>query len=196
VPDGLEQSFSDPLRSFCKDFLSQNLESWPPREDALAKAFISKFPVSSFLMRPGVEAVCSTLGIEVSFRELPSELAGLNGAYEEKKEIVLTEKEDPLGIATHTLFHEIREIIERVFINLGHSTVSKEEMEERAEQFAIAVRANSAIKENEFLFENAMNISSNWLRWGSVALVSILAIAEGVAFVLLPQYEARISRKD
>jgi hypothetical protein len=99
-------------------------------------------------------------------------------------------------IATHTLFHEIREIIERVFINLGHSTVSKEEMEERAEQFAIAVRANSAIKENEFLFENAMNISSNWLRWGSVALVSILAIAESVAFVLLPQYEARISRKD
>jgi hypothetical protein len=44
-------------------------------------------------MRPGVEAICTKLGIDVSFCELPPELAGFNGAYGEKKQIVLSEKE-------------------------------------------------------------------------------------------------------
>jgi hypothetical protein len=69
-------------------------------------------------------------------------------------------------------------------------------LEERAEQFAVAVRANSAIMESEFLFENAMKISSDWLRSVSLALVSILALAQGAACILLPQYEAIISRND
>jgi hypothetical protein len=50
--------------------------------------------------------------------------------------------------------------------------------------------------ESELLFENAMKISSDWLRAVSLALVSILALAQGAACILLPQYEAIISRND
>jgi len=108
---------------------------------------------------------------------------------------VLSEIENPLGITTHIFYHEIRELIERIFINLGHPTTPSSEIEKRAEEFAIAVRMNSAFKESEFLLGSALEIRSDLLRWGSVALISGLMLLQAFTHILLPKYEASISQK-
>jgi hypothetical protein len=195
VPADPQHSPSDPLLSFCKDFLSSNRESWPLSESALAWAFVSQFPVSSFLLRSGVEEVCLRLGVDVSFRELPPDLAGFNSGYGGNREIVLSEIENPLGITTHTFFHEIRELIERIFIDLGHPTIPPGELEKMAEEFAITVRMNSAFKESESSLENALEIQSDWLRWGSVALISGFVLFQVFLHILLPKYEASLLQK-
>lgn len=169
MPADPQRRPSNPLLSFCRDFLSSNLENWPPTESALAQAFVSQFLVSSFLLQPGVEELSGRFGIDVSFRELP-DLAGFNSEYDWNKEIMLSTIENPLGITTHTFYHEIREFIERIFINLGHPTIPPGYQEKIAEEFAIAVRMNSAYNESESLLGNALEIRSNLLRWISVAL--------------------------
>jgi len=185
VPEDQEHGNSDPLVRFCRDSLSTNLGNWPLNEDALARAFISRFPVSSFLMKDDLQALGAKLGVDVFFRQLPADISGFNGAYEGEREIILSETENPLGISTHTFFHEIRELIEHIFISLGHPTFPPDGAEKRAEEFAMAVRSNSALKESEYLIENALNASSNWLRWISVAAVTVLMASQAVACYML-----------
>jgi hypothetical protein len=188
-----ETAAPSPLLSFCKEFLILNLKNWPPDEDTLARAFISHFPTPSYLLQAGVQEFCAKLRIDVSFCELPPDLAGLNSEYDEKREIVLSEREYPLGITTHTLFHEIREIIERVFIDLGYPTIPPSEIERTAEQFAVAVRVHSLLKETEFLFGSALEIQSNLLRWGSVAIIFGFVLLVACGHIFLTKYEASLS---
>jgi hypothetical protein len=195
VPDTQEIP-SDPLVPFCREFLSCNLPNWPVPEDSLASAFVSQFPVSSCLLSFNIEMICAQLKIPVLFRQLPRDLAGYNGAYEEKKEIVLPEIELFPGIGTHTLFHEIREIIERVFSDLGYPSATGKELEGRAEVFAATVRMEAAAQECKFLFEDTANISPNWLRWGSIFILSILAVTLVASCALLPHFESRLSRRN
>jgi hypothetical protein len=195
VPADPQRSRSNPLLSFCTDFLSSNLESWPPSESALAQAFVSQFAVSSFLLQPGVEEFSARLGIDVSFRALPPDLAGFNSEYGGNKEVVLSKIENPLGITTHTFYHEIREFIERIFIDLGHPTIPRGDQEKIAEEFTITVRMNSACKESESLLGNALEIRSDLLRWGSVALISGFVLFQAFTYILLPKYEASMLQK-
>jgi hypothetical protein len=195
VPVDSQSALQSPLLTFCKDLIASNLESWPPDEDTVARAFILQFPVASFLLQPNVEDLCLKLGIEVSFCELPPDLAGSNFQYAGRTEIVLSEKENPLGITTHTLFHEIREIMERVFIDLGYPTISAGELEQKAEKFAVEVRINSLLKETEFLFGSAFEIQSTLFRWGSVAIVSGFILLLACGHIFLTKYEASMSRK-
>lgn len=192
---GLQQNPSNQLLTFCTDFLSSNLESWPPNESALAQAFVSQFSVSSFLLQPDVEELSARLGIDISFCELPPDLAGFNSEYGGKKEIILSKIENPLGITTHTFYHEIREFIERIFIALGHPTIPPGDQEKIAEAFAITVRMNSAYKESETLLENALEIRPDLLRWGSVALISGFVLFQALAYILLPKYEASMLQR-
>jgi len=108
---------------------------------------------------------------------------------------VLSEIENPLGLTTHTFYHEIRELIERVFIDLGHPTIPPGEREKMAEEFAMIVRMNSAFKESESLLGSALEIQSDWLRWGSVALISGFVLFQAFMHVLLPKYEASLLQK-
>jgi hypothetical protein len=195
VPADSQNALPSPLLTFCKDLIVSNLERWPPDEDILARAFILQFPAASFLLQSSVEDLCLKLGIEVSFCELPPNLAGSNFQYGGRTEIVLSEREDPLGITTHTLFHEIREIMERVFIDLGYPTISAGELEQKAEKFAVEVRINSLLKETEFLFGSALEIRSNLLRWGSVAIISGFVLLLACGHIFLTKYEASMSGK-
>lgn len=196
MPEDQPEALSNPLQPFCTEFLSRHVNNWPPDEDTLARDFVSQFPVSSFLRREDVEKLCSSLDIGISFCALPSDLTGYNCSYADKKEIVLGEQEIVLGVMTHTCFHEIREIIERIFIDLGHPIALGNELEERAEQFATAVRINSMNKTLEFLIGEIANISSNWRRWGAYSLVFIGVLAHGAGCVLLPHFESRMAREN
>lgn len=191
-----QERHSDSLLSFCEGVLSRHQDNWPPSEEILAEEFLSCFPVSPFPEREELKQLGCKLGIEVSFRSLPPELPGYNCSYGEKKEIMIGETEIFPGVITHSFFHEMREIIEDVFIDLGYPTESGKQMEERAEHFAEAVRINSANKLLLGSVEEVRKIPSKVRRWGAFLLVFIFALGHRIGCLLLPYFEGRMPPRD
>ena len=196
MPDDQLERHSDLLLYYCKGVLSFHRDRWPPREDALAEQFLSSFPIPPFPTQEDLVQFGLTLGIEVSFRLLPPELAGHNGAYGNKKEITIGEKEIFPGVIAHSFFHELREIIEGVFIDLGFPTESGKQLETRAEHFAQIIRINSATKSLATSFEQIRDIESKWRRWGAILLVLVLAVGYGAGCALLPYFEDKMAQRD
>ncbi len=180
---------SSPLVEFCTECISRHSNNWPPSKDDLAVDFVSQFEVLPLLSQKQIEALCFQLGIRVSFRVLPPELPGHNGSYENENAIELNEKEIAFGGMTHTLFHEIRELMERNFIGLQHPVIAENELEKRADLFAAFVRVNCIYKTLEDLMGGIADISSNLLRWGAYALLFGGALAHVVGCASLPQQE-------
>ena len=187
---------TDLLLSYCKEVLSRHRDRWPPSEEALAEQFLSCFSTPPFPSREKLKQFGLTLGIEVSFLSLPPELAGHNNAYGEKKGIAIGEKENFPGVIEHSFFHELREIIEGVFIDLGFPTESGKQLEERAEHFAELIRLNSMNKELASSFDQIRGIESHWRRWGAVLLVVVLAVGYGAGCIFLPYLEESMAQKD
>ena len=176
--------------------MARHRDKWPPQEDALAEQFNSCFSVPLFPTLENLKQFGLTLGIEVSFLSLPPELAGHNNAYGEKKGIAVGEKENFPGVMTHSFFHEMREIIEGVFMDLGFPTESGKQLEERAEHFAQLIRLNSMTKELASSLEQIKEIESQWRRWGAVLLVVVLAVGYGAGCIFLPYFEDRMGQKN
>lgn len=92
------------LRDFCMGVISRHAETWPPTEDVLADEFVEWFGASSLMTPTAMKELCLSKGINLSFNSLPSELHGFNCSFQNKKEIVISEREMvPFGHA-HTLF--------------------------------------------------------------------------------------------
>lgn len=187
------EALSSTLVEFCKECISRHSNNWPPSENDLALDFVSKFEVLPLLSREQIQDLCFQLGIKVSFRVLPPELPGHNGSYERENAIELNEKEIVFGGMTHTVFHEIRECMERDFIALHQPVIAENELEMRADLFAVSVRVNCTYKTLEDLMGGIADISSNLLRWGAYALVFVGMLAHGAGCILLPKYEDQIS---
>jgi hypothetical protein len=156
--------------------------------------FVCKFDVLPVLSREQIEALCFQLGIGVSFRVLPLDLPGHNGSYENENAIELNEKEIVFGGMTHTLFHEIRECMERNFSVLQHPVITENDLEKHADLFAAFVRVNCIYKTLGDLIGGIEDISSNLLRWAAYALLFAGGLAYGVGCVSLPPQEDYISR--
>jgi len=194
VSERQPECFSSPLLQCCTELLSRYSKNWPPSENDLAMEFVSQFQVYPLLSREQIETLCFQLGIDVSFRVLSSNLPGHNCFYENKMAIELNEEEIAFGSMTHTVFHEIRELMERIFTDLEHPTISGNELEERAESFAAAVRMNCTLETLRYLTDGIADISSDLLRWGSYALVCLGLLIHGIGCAALPQYEDSIAR--
>jgi hypothetical protein len=192
VSEDQQSLHSDPLLPFCEGVVSRHANNWPPSEETLAREFLSQFPISPVPKPENLKEFGTRLGIEVSFRALPQELPGYNCSYDERKEIVIREKEGFPGVITHSFFHEVREIIEGIFVDLGHPTESGKQLEKRAEDFAREVRWNSGLNTLGPVIEEIRTIPSKWRRWGSFVLVLIFALSYGAGCALLPYFEDRI----
>ena len=190
------QSPTDPLVLLCKDFLSQNAEKWPPDENLLALALLTMFQATPLLTPENLEQFGSALGIQVSFHSLPPEMAGHNCSYLSCRAIFLAEEESIPGALAHTFFHEMREILEGIFVSLDRPTVSPAEMENRAEKFAVAARTESMNKYLLFWMQQADGIQVKWQRWGAFILIAVLMLANGLYCVYLPQFEEEIRRNN
>jgi hypothetical protein len=144
---------------------------WPPSEENLADEFATFFLLDLVVLEESL-ALCKRLGIHVSFAPLPEGLHGINGSHCQNREVLLSTKEAFPGGKFHTLLHELRELLEYAFCDLGYPIVRNQELETHAEEFAAIARMNGAKRVFEFLFEGASKVETNWKRW--------LAIAAGV----------------
>lgn len=124
---------------------------------------------------------------------LPDRMQGFNCATEGESLIVLAEQEGLPGSREDTLFHELREILESLFRDLGFLTVVGLELERHAEEFASKVRMVESARLCESLFEGARKLKAPWKRWLAYAGILGLALAENLSYILLPHPEDRFS---
>ena len=182
------------LPGFCQAVISKHASAWPPGEASLADEFLAFFQVEGFLgfLRFAPEELCNKLGIRVTIRDLPQGLRGHNCAYEEKREIVIGAVNGPaatLGSQEHTLFHELRELIEYEFQKLGYPTAVGSRLEERAESFASLVRSMAAMKGWGPVFQD-FDKQSGWAKFGLILLGCGLLVTFFTYF-MLPHWEDR-----
>jgi len=163
LTDGSEKS---PLLGFCLNVISQHDENWPPNEQTLARDFVKWLGFNSFITRDDMKKLCHAKGVTLTFAPLAQDIHGLNCSFQDKKEIVITEHDLAPFSDTHTLFHEFRELLEHVFVELGHSTFDPEHSPEvQAEQFAALCRMEAAAREVPYLMDMAQKIEKKWARY-------------------------------
>lgn len=180
------------LTDFCDAFLSRHNQHWPPAEGTLAREFAEQFSPRLFSSAGQIVEFARGLGIDASLKALPDGIQGFNGSTTEQTIIILSEQESVSGSREHTFFHELREILEYRFRDLGFPTAQGQELEKLAEQFALEVRMASLVKEFGPLFENAQGIEQTWKRWASFAGLLILTLGVGASCFLLPYFEKNL----
>jgi len=191
LTDGTE---NNPLLGFCLAVISRHAKKWPPTEQVLADEFVDWFGANSLMTPTAMRKLCGSKKINLSFVPLSPELHGFNCSFRDKNEIVISEHEmAPFG-HVHTLFHELREMLERTFVELGRGTLTpKESLEATAEEFAMAARMATVTRELPGYVEMVNNIEKNWHRYCGYALLIVLVLAYLFSCVSLPQYEDTIS---
>jgi hypothetical protein len=191
LTDGTEH---DALLGFCLAVTTRHADNWPPTEEALAKEFVSWLGVKSFLTRDAMQELCLYKGINLSFVALPPNLHGFNCSFQDKKEIVMSERENVPFADLHTLLHEFREMLECVFAELGYATLNaRDSLEETAEEFAMIARMETGTKELPVYIEILSDIETPWHRYLGYALLFVGFVAYMFTCVTLPQYEEMIA---
>lgn len=185
------------LRGFCEAVLTRHSAKWPPDEGLIAQEFVLFFQTEKLLGFTALQRFCQGLEVAVSIQKLPRELRGHNHRYQGKREIVIgTPAQGPpsASIWEHTLFHELRELLEYEFRELGCPVANSfSDLEARAERFASSVRAFGAIKSWQPLLESIGEVKSTWARVGlGLLAVGILGFTS-LGCLLLPSFEGRLS---
>lgn len=146
-------------------------------------------------MRDGLRELCAQLGITLSFSSLPPELRGFNCVYDNKTEIVISEQQSFPGAEEHTLLHELREVLERIFVGLDYPTADNgQELEKKAEDFARLARMAAINKSLPTFFEGADQIDRKWARVAAFVLIGGGALLYLFSCAMLPHLEDAAER--
>lgn len=189
-----DRTENNELLGFCIGVVSRHAETWPPTEQVLADEFVSWFDAKSFLTKTGMQKLCLSKGIKLSFVPLPPELHGFNCSFHNKNEIVISEHEMVPFAHVHTLFHEFRELLERVFVQMGHATLtSTASLEAKAEEFAMVARMATGTRELPGYIDMVGKIEINWHRYFGYAFLIVFSVAYMFSCAFLPQFEDMIS---
>jgi hypothetical protein len=151
----------DQLILFCRDFVSRYPEQ-RVTEALLATHFVLFFELPPIADISNLTEFCNSVGIALSKETLPPDLIGINGSVGNLRKIIISERVEDLCIQEHTLLHEIRELIEHVFRDLGSSISTPEEMEARASEFASFVMTSSYHSMFESWERDVAGIESPW----------------------------------
>ena len=183
----------DRLADFCRAFLSQNRAQWPPDENRLATSFVEFFKLH-FAERESLKRVCQDLNIEFSEGPLPKGMKGYNHCYNgERTVIIATDQFVPGASFEHTILHELRELIEYVFRELGAETAAGADLEKRSEQFASSVRMTNACNVLASLLDD-IHIETTWKRWLAYLVITIGGLFYAGTCAFLPEFEDRLSK--
>ena len=172
--NSIETERPDTLAMFCEVYISQKGRNRPIDEWELADAFVKAFEIPPLFDVSGFEGFLAKTNIELRKANLPADLLGVHMSVEGKRRIDLSERPEQRLFQVHTVFHEIREILEKDFRRLGFSTSeSDEDLEHCANQFAFCAVICSQMDIFKFWFNNAYEIKSNWRKWGTLSLVGM-----------------------
>ncbi len=181
------------ITDFCKEVVFRHKDSWPPSESALAHEFVEQYRFELFSDLERIAQFSETLGIQTSVASLPDRIYGLNCSVDGKNRILLSESEVLPGAREHTFLHELREILEYIFRDLGFPTVEAPILEEHADEFACQVRIVESFRLLEFFVDSAHKMEARWKRWLSYAGIMVLALAFSIHCLFLPHLENRLS---
>jgi hypothetical protein len=183
-------STNNPILEFCQSVISRHAGNWPPTENVLAEEFVGWLGATSLMTQPAMRELCLLKGINLSFVPLPPDIHGVNCSFQDKNEIVISEREMVPFAHTHTLFHEFREMLEHRFVQLGRPTLARREcLETRAEEFAVTARIQTATRELPGYIEMMSRIEKNWHRYLGYGFLAIFFVAYMLGCSLLPQFE-------
>lgn len=179
----------DPLEAFCRKFLSENEENWPPDEKSLAESFAAHFNAPPIFNLDSFTAFCKPLGIEVSAQAIPYELRGYNSVYENQRIILVSAKQDFPSADLQTAFHELREILEYVFRGLNKPTATGNALEIKAENFATSLRMRRTMLLAGMFADGARGIDNKWKRRGAYLLIFVVTMVYAGIDLMVPHFE-------
>jgi len=192
-----QPEYPQPLVTFCQGAVSKFASPWPPEESKLADAFIAHFSLPKLATFESQLKLCESLGIGVSEVILPDNLRGHNCCYGNQREIQIHNGKLHFITREHTLLHELREILEYIFRDMGYPTANERSArEDRAETFASCVEKDIFGDMLKGVFQAAAEIGSKWKRWGAFLLLALLGIAGLFSITMLPAFEEQILDAD
>ena len=163
---------SDPVSNFCAHVITTFAAKWPVDENTIASEFVTFFGAQDCNLYPQLVDLCLRLSVEVHLADLPPENSGINVCYRDRRAIFVRKAELSGLTREHTLLHELREIIEYKFRELGRPLARKNDLEERAEAFAVFVRMECASEMWSTVFKSVGNLQVRWQRIGAYILVA------------------------
>jgi len=185
-----ESSPNDPLLAWCRAVAQQHAHQWPVPEPVLAASFVRSFGPDAFSTFQSICELCVRLGIDVSVRPMPPDIRGHNLFYENRRAIVVSEHQTFPGANEHTVLHEVRELVEHIFVELGVRTCSSmEEIEARAEEFASIARSEAFSNTLLVISTAAEEIEKKWARYGAYILIGVGGLAYLLGLWFLPALE-------
>jgi hypothetical protein len=146
------------LPEFCAAVVNRHDSAWPPTEDQFARDFLAHFGIARLAHYEGIIKWCGEVGVQFSTAELPHDMRGFNYWHEDTFSITMPINGGCFISREHTLFHELRELLEHSFRHLERPTASGNALESRAEQFAACVRIAICLEASKDFFEMARGV--------------------------------------
>lgn len=179
------------LAEFCAAVVNRHDSAWPPTEDQLARDFLAHFGTARLAHYDGLVKWCGEVGINFSTAELPHDVRGFNYWHENTHSIIMPINGGCFISREHTLFHELRELLEHNFRHLGRPTAVGDALESRAEQFAACARTAMFLEWSKDFFQLADDVKNPFGRVCAYGLVGALTVAAVVGCAGIRQLEAQ-----
>jgi hypothetical protein len=159
----------------------------------LADEFVEYLQLEPLAYSGRLNELCNTLGIHLRVTDLPEPLKGHNYRFEDKREILISNRQ--VLTKEHTALHELRELMEYEFRDIGTPVCTNEDQEERAESFAISVRVCAFGKEIPVLMAHVGKIESKWPKRAVYVLLFVFVAVYFAGLILSPRLEEAIDEK-
>jgi hypothetical protein len=159
---------NDPISNFCAHAVATFAPKWPPDEATLASEFVRFLGLQDCTFWPQLSALCSRLSVELYLIDLPPENSGINVRHGKRRAIFVNKAELPGLSREQTVLHELREILEYEFRELGRPLAKKNDLEERSEMFALFVRMECAVAMWSAILESVRQPPSTMAAHGGV----------------------------
>ena len=181
------------LDGFCAEVRTRYAATWPPPETVLVQEFFAYFGGAGHMGSfENLARFCSGIGIDVSTAALPDEMRGCNYWHAGRRAIAVAHGPAFIISGEHTVFHELRELLEYVFQEVGHPTIPVTALEAQAEAFAVHARMTVVVETSTYLLDRAQSLRSPWRRLCAFGLVGLGAVAALVGCALVSQLEDRL----
>jgi hypothetical protein len=173
---GTTDTKPDLLAQFCQIIVSRHGNEWPITEKLLAREFVEFFHLPPLFGFMDISEFSEKINVEMLNDETPNDLFGANFRFNGKRIIVICNRNDRLITQGHTFLHEIRELLENEFKSLGFPSLTLENKEDSADEFAKAASFIPFEGLCDYLFERSATLDMKWKQIGAGIGVGFLKI--------------------